>query len=138
MNRFFVLLSGVAVVVSGIVGWNYMRPASQPDAPIVLGSTAVIGQTHFDTLSIPTEKRIPSSTPSPISISPTPSIQVPLVTVIDGPASLIEGDMASFTWYVDAAPTTIRTTTVYYGTTSDPGVLVTQAAPEQTQYTRAL
>ena len=48
-------------------------------------------------------------------------MQVPLVTVIDGPGDIIEGDIASFTWYVDASPMTIRTTTVYYGMTSDPG-----------------
>ncbi|MDP1722068.1 MAG: hypothetical protein Q8L37_02555 [Candidatus Gottesmanbacteria bacterium] len=138
MNRFLVLFSGVALLSAGVVGWNVIRPRSQPDTPTVLGTSAVSGQTHFDALSIPTEKKIQSPTPSPIFLSPTSSIQVPLVTVIDGPGDLIEGDMASFTWYVDVMPTTIRTTTIYYGTTSDPGVLVTQAAPDQTQYTRAL
>lgn len=138
MNRFFAILSSVAVVTVGIAGWKYFRPALQQDTPMVLGSTAVSGQTHFDALTIPTEKKIPSLTPNPISLSPTPPTQVPLVTVIDGPGSLVEEDIASFTWYVDAPPTTIRTTTIYYGTTSDPGVLVTQAAPDQTQYARAL
>ncbi|MEK7141063.1 MAG: hypothetical protein AAB800_00790 [Patescibacteria group bacterium] len=138
MNRFFLVLTGVVVAVSGIVGWKYIRPASQSDAPKVLGSTAVSGQTHFNALRISTEKKIQSPTPSPIFLSPTSSMQVPLVTVIDGPGDIIEGDIASFTWYVDASPMTIRTTTVYYGMTSDPGVLVTQAAPDQTQYTRAL
>ncbi|MEK7543559.1 MAG: hypothetical protein AAB557_01690 [Patescibacteria group bacterium] len=138
MNRLFVLFSGMVIVSVGIVGWKYARPASPPDAPKVLGSTAVSDQTHFDALNISTEKTTQSPTPSPLFSSPTPSIQMPLVTVIDGPGDIIEGDIASFTWHVDAPPTTIRTTTVYYGTTSDPGVLVTQASPEQTQYTRAL
>lgn len=61
-----------------------------------------------------------------------------MVTIIDGPGVINEGDMASFTWYVDALPTTIGMTTVYYGTTSDPAVLIVQAAPDQTRYTRAL
>ncbi len=137
MNRFVGILSGTALIVSGIVGWKYYRTAPPPDAPKVLGSTSVSGQTHFDALSVPPENKI-QTTASPISPTPTTVVQVPLVTVIDGPGALVEGGLASFTWYVDAPPTTIRTTTIYYGTTSDPGVLVTQAAPDQTRYTRAL
>lgn len=138
MNRFVVLLSGITIVSAGYIGWKYVHPALPSDAPKVLGSTAVSGQTHFDALTISTEKKLPSPTLSPIILPTTPSTPVPLVTVIDGPGDILEGDVASFTWYVDAPPTTIRTTTVYYGTTSDPGVLVTQAAPDQTQYTRAI
>lgn len=138
MNLFFVFLSGVTVVVSGMVGWNYIRPVFYPDAPMVLGATAVTGQTHFDAFIQPTTIVLPPAMPSPLLVAPAPKTQVPTVTFLDGPGDLVEGDIASFTWYINSAPVSIHTTTVYYGTTSDPGVLVTQAAPDQTQYTRAL
>lgn len=138
MNRFFVFLSGVVVVVSGMVGWKYVRPMFYPDTPMVLGTTAVSGQTHFDAFIQPTSIVLLPLMPSPITVAPAPIIQVPTVTFLDSPVDLVEGDMASFTWYVNSTPVVIHTTTVYYGTTSDPGVLVTQASPEQTRYTRAL
>lgn len=139
MNRFFVFLSGIAVVVSGLVGWKYIRPVFYPDAPMVLGSTSVSGQTHFDALIQPTSIVLPPLMPSSFPVAPAPITQVPTVTFLDGPGEdLTEGGNASFTWYIDSPPVSIHTTTVYFGTTSDPGVLVTQASPEQTRYTRAL
>lgn len=138
MNRLIVLLSGIAVVSAGFIGWKYVRPMLRPDTPTVLGSRAISGQTHFDALLNDTTAAVPALSPSPAAPAPTQPARVPTVTVLDGPKELVEGDIASFTWFVDSAPVSIRTTTVYYGSTSDPGVLVTQALPEQTRYTRAL
>lgn len=144
MNRLFVLLSGIAVISAGIIGWKYTHPMSRPDAPTVLGSRTISGQTHFDALLETPTTIVSSRAPVPTAVPSNPQTQTqtqtqaPTVTVLDGPKDLVEGDIATFTWFVESIPISIRTTTVYYGTTSDPGVLVTQALPEQTRYTRAL
>lgn len=135
--KLLVLLAGAAAVITGLVVWNNVRLASTPFVPSVLGRTFLPGQTHFDTLILPAEQPPPPA-PSPIPVTATPTIQPSIVTFIDGPGEMVEGDIATFTWYVNGPSAIIHTTAIYYGTTSDPGVLVTQATPESTRYTKAL
>lgn len=57
------------------------------------------------------------------------------VTLIDAPKEVSVGNVATFTWRVDGPPTTINTTSVYFGTASNPGELEKNVKPADTQYT---
>ncbi len=78
---------------------------------------------------------IPSPTPT---IIPTPTIVPNSVSFIEQPKDIIEEQSTTFTWYVDGSPNIITDTTVYFGTTSNPGVLTNNASPQDTSYTGAL
>lgn len=135
MNRIPLLFAGaVAVVLTGLVLWRGTRPTPSPIPPSVLGQASLPGQTHFDALTTVT------NTPMPISptLTPTPTPEAPTVTVVDGPRELAPGDIATFTWHVGGAPASIRTTALYYGTTSHPGVFLTDAKPQDTRYNQVL
>lgn len=55
--------------------------------------------------------------------------------IIGGPEELIEGDIATFTWYIGGPAKIIHTTTIYYGTTSAPGGLGDYVTPADARYT---
>ncbi len=135
------LVGGGAVMVRSVAG-SRARPALSPVAPSVLGQTSLPGQTHFDTLTTATTTTPSPSSPPPPSatLPPTPTPTPPsyAVSIIDGPGEILEGEVATFTWHVAGPTTSIRTTAVYYGTTSRPGVLLTDTRPEDTPYREAL
>lgn len=57
------------------------------------------------------------------------------VTLVDAPKEASAGGVATFTWRVDGAPTTIHHTEVYTGTVSSPGDLGKDVKPGDTRYT---
>ncbi len=76
------------------------------------------------------------ATPVPtLTITPTPTIFEYSITLISVPKELTEGDNTTFTWSVNGLPTTIHTSAIYYGTTSDSGALTKNASPDDTSYT---
>ncbi len=57
------------------------------------------------------------------------------VTLVNVPKEVTEGGNITFTWRVDGPPTTINHTSVYFGQTSNPGVLGADVKPADTKYT---
>ena len=108
MNKVFVFFAATVIVIAGAIIWMKTSAVPVPVASSVLGETSVSNQTHFDTLYVPSQTVSP--TQSPIPITPTPTVQVTEVAIIDGPGEVTEGDSATFTWYVDGPMTTIHTT----------------------------
>jgi hypothetical protein len=79
---------------------------------------------------IPTKVQIVSSLTSKQPISYKISLSPPAVTAE-------EGNTIPFSWIVDGPPTNIKTTSVYYGQSSNPGNLSMQTSPDKTVYTNS-
>lgn len=91
--------------------------------------------------SIQNEKFIPPSLQPLSSMSSPKTSQSPddiSVSFVNTPGNLMEGNFATFTWFVDGPPMTIYTTTVYYGTVSTSGALNTDVLPLNTKYTQSV
>lgn len=76
--------------------------------------------------------------PSVIPLSPTPTLTEYSIFLENIPQNKTQGDTISFTWKIDGPKNTIKTTTVYYGTTSTPGKLGKDILPLQTKYSEYL
>lgn len=77
---------------------------------------------------------------SRINISPTlppatPTIFEYTVSINSLPDEITEGGLATFTWNVNGSNRTIKTTSIYYGTTANSGNLAKDVLPEKTNYT---
>lgn len=116
----------VLILVTALIKGGYLRVTTT-------GQHSVLGAlTNIIPLQ-PTETPTPSATPIP---SPTP---IPFaISLVHAPTELSEAETASFTWYISGPPTTVHTSTIYYGTVSTPGNLTHQADPESTRYTASL
>jgi hypothetical protein len=57
------------------------------------------------------------------------------LTLVDAPKDIYAGVNAAFTWRIDGQPTTVTSTSVYMGTTSNPGDLKKDVKPSDTKYT---
>ncbi|OGG02723.1 hypothetical protein A2W14_02220 [Candidatus Gottesmanbacteria bacterium RBG_16_37_8] len=80
-----------------------------------------------------------------ILVSPTPSIPAPTPTIfeytigiVNLPADVIERGFATFTWNINGPPTTIKSTSVYFGQQSTPGNLTKDILPQNTKYSQSL
>lgn len=130
LKRFFlsIVIIGfpLLILVAAVVKGGYLRiPAT--------GQHSVLGALTNIIPFQPTETPAPSATPIP---SPTP---IPFtISLVHAPTELSEDETASFTWYITGPPTTVHTSTIYYGTVSTPGNLTHQADPESTRYTASL
>ena len=134
--KLLVLFVGLVVVITGVVVWGRTRPTLSPIASSVLGLTSLPDQTHFNSLVLPSNTIIPKAPASPTpTATPTPTIEKSVITLIDGPGELVEGDVATFTWHVGGPAKIIHTTTIYYGVTSAPGALDTYVTPAEARYT---
>lgn len=137
--KLLVLLAGAVIVITGVVVWRGIRPVLSPIAPSVLGLTSLPGQTHFDNLVIPSNTTISKASASPtLSATPTPTIEKSIITIINGPGELVEGDIATFTWHVGGPTKIIHTSTIYYGTTTASGTLGDYITPGDLHYTYQL
>lgn len=64
---------------------------------------------------------------------PPKSVSLSVLPVDDKEATM--GGVVTFTWRIDGPPSTINSTTVYYGLSSNPGVLDQEVKPSDTKYT---
>ena len=136
--KLFVLLAGAAAVITGLVVWDRTRPALPPVASSVLGLTSLPGQTHFDSLTIPTTPPDGGRVSPTVTATPTLTAEISTIALIDGPGELVEGDAGTFTWHVSGPPKIIHTTTIYYGTTSARGAFDDYVTPGDARYTYQL
>lgn len=60
------------------------------------------------------------------------------VVLVDAPKEAFTGSIATFTWKVEGSATTIPSTTIRLGATSNPGELSKETKPGETSYTETL
>lgn len=145
-ERLFNKLSGNNTQILGVITGISPSPIlSQQTFGTIVGGNVTVPSTSpvFETssTSTPDEKFIPPSLQPLQSISSQKAIQTPAelsVSFVNTPGNLMEGNFATFTWFVDGPPMTIYTTTVYYGTVSTSGALNTDVLPLNTKYTQSV
>ena len=124
--------------IVSIIVWENLNRTGVQSSQTVLGETSKSVpsqstkpiQMHFDTIVSPINDTVvltpTHAAPSPVTYD---------IALVSAPSQLMEGDTATFTWYIQGISNTIRTTAVYFGMTNAPGVLSTTIRPIDTPYT---
>lgn len=139
LNKF----SGNKTQILGIITEVAPSPeSSQQSFGTISGGSAVVPSTssRLNTSStiIPGDTFIPPSLKPLQSILSRKATLAPSqlsVSFVSTPGNLTEGSIATFTWFINGPAMTVHTTTVYYGTSSTPGLLDTAVLPANTRYT---
>lgn len=120
IRRFLVITPiAIAVLVIGIFIGRYL-----PENLRRILDKNILGN-FVPTLTPYPSPVLPSATPTPIAYK---------ITINDLPKEMTEGDLATFTWYVDGPATTIHKSTVYFGLISEKGSFPIETAPSDTKY----
>lgn len=118
------------VLIGVIITGSFILDQTSVTEPAVMGNTQEQvttptpdpNITHFD----------PRALRASATQAPVESYEVALVSA---PQEIMEGDIATFTWQISGYSNTIHTTSIYYGTTNQPGTLTTTIQPAATLYT---
>lgn len=120
----YCLFALIIVIVAGALIFKSQFIIYQIPKLVKNTGSAVLGNSLVADTSIPT-----------ITLIPTPTFMDYAISIITGPKELSVGDTATFTWSAYGPSTTIHTSAIYYGTTSNPGDLTKSATGDNTSYT---